>query len=131
MPRTPRRWRRRLRTGESTGLLVQQPERLQRLAEYLATVNLSASDTFPYELKTLKRVSGKGTRAVITTYKLPKQTDQPHDVMVDPDGGVYFTYFGDPLLGRLDPKTGEVHVVPDPDPEGEGRQGNAQPRAGP
>ena len=36
-----------LRTGEFTGLLVQQPERLQRLAEYLATVNLSASDTFP------------------------------------------------------------------------------------
>jgi virginiamycin B lyase len=97
-----------LRSGESTGLLVQQPERLQRLAEYLATVNLSASDTFSYDLKTLKRVSGKGTRAIITTYKLPKPTDQPHDVMVDPDGGVYFTYFGDPLLGRLDPKTGEV-----------------------
>src|SRR5882724_1501044 len=88
-----------LRTGESTGLLVQQPERLQRLADYLASVNLSESDSFGYELKTLKRISGKGTRAVITTYKLPKPTDQPHDVMVDPDGGVYFTYFGDPQLG--------------------------------
>jgi len=103
-----------MRTGESTGLLVQQPERLQRLAEYLASVNLSASETFPYELKTLKRVSGKATRAVITTYKLPKQTDQPHDVMVDPDGGVYFTYFGDPQLGRLDPKTGAVQSFPIP-----------------
>ena len=103
-----------LRTGESTGLLVQQPERLQRLAEYLASVNLSASDTFPYELKTLKRVSGKGTRAIITTYKLPRQTDQPHDVMGDPDGGIYFTYFGDPQLGRLDPKTGEVTSYPIP-----------------
>ena len=38
-----------MRTGESTGLLVQQPERLQRLAEYLASVNQSASDTFPYD----------------------------------------------------------------------------------
>ncbi len=103
-----------LRTGESTGLLVQQPERLQRLAEYLASVNLSASETFPYELKTLKRVSGKGTRAIITTYKLAKQTDQPHDVMGDPDGGIYFTYFGDPQLGRLDPKTGEVTSYPIP-----------------
>jgi virginiamycin B lyase len=103
-----------LRTGESTGLLVQQPERLQRLAEYLASVNLSASETFPYELKTLKRVSGKGTRAIVTTYKLPKQTDQPHDVMGDPDGGIYFTYFGDPQLGRLDPKTGEVTSYPIP-----------------
>jgi streptogramin lyase len=103
-----------MRTGESTGLLVQQPERLQRLAEYLASVNLSASETFPYELKTLKRVSGKGTRAVITTYKLAKQTDQPHDVMGDPDGGIYFTYFGDPQLGRLDPKTGEVTSYPIP-----------------
>ena len=80
-----------LRTGESTGLLVQQPERLQRLAEYLATVNLSASDGFPYELKTLKRVNGSAGRAIITTYKLPKATDQPHDVMGDPDGGIYFT----------------------------------------
>jgi streptogramin lyase len=103
-----------MRTGESTGLLVQQPERLQRLAEYLASVNLSNSETFPYPLKTLKRVSGKGTRAIITTYKLPKQTDQPHDVMGDPDGGIYFTYFGDPLLGRLDPKTGEVASYPIP-----------------
>lgn len=103
-----------LRSGEPTGLLVQQPERLKRLAEYLATVNLSASDTFTYDLKTLKRVSGKGTRAIVTTYKLPKQTDQPHDVMLDPDGGVYFTYFGDPLLGRLDPKTGEVASFPVP-----------------
>jgi virginiamycin B lyase len=103
-----------MRTGESTGLLVQQPERLQRLAEYLASVNLSASETFPYELKTLKRVSGKGTRAIMTTYKLPKQTDQPHDVMGDPDGGIYFTYFGDPQLGRLDPKTGQVTSYPIP-----------------
>jgi len=103
-----------MRTGESTGLLVQQPERLQRLAEYLASVNLSNSETLPYELKTLKRVSGKGTRAIITTYKLPKQTDQPHDVMGDPDGGIYFTYFGDPLLGRLDPRTGEVASYPIP-----------------
>ena len=103
-----------LRTGESTGLLVQQPERLQRLAEYLASVNLSASESFPYELKTLKRVSGRASRAIITTYKLPKQTDQPHDVMGDPDGGVYFTYFGDPQLGRLDPKTGEVTSYPIP-----------------
>jgi streptogramin lyase len=103
-----------MRTGESTGLLVQQPERLQRLAEYLASVNLSASETFPYDLKTLKRVSGKGTRAIMTTYKLAKQTDQPHDVMGDADGGVYFTYFGDPQLGRLDPKTGEVTSYPIP-----------------
>jgi virginiamycin B lyase len=103
-----------LRTGESTGLLVQQPERLQRLAEYLASVNLSASESFPYELKTLKRVSGRGSRAIITTYALPKRTDQPHDVMGDPDGGIYFTYFGDPQLGRLDPKTGEVTSYPIP-----------------
>src|SRR5262249_37552558 len=103
-----------MRTGESTGLLVQQPERLRRLAEYLASVNLSTAERFPYELKTLKRVSGNGTRAIITTYKLPKQTDQPHDVMGDPDGGIYFTYFGDPLLGRLDPKTGDVTAYPIP-----------------
>src|SRR6201999_3785705 len=90
-----------LRSGEATGLLVQQPERLKRLAEYLTTVNQSETETFPYDLKTLKRVSGRGTRAILTTYRLPRQTDQPHDVMGDPDGGIYFTYFGDPQLGRL------------------------------
>ncbi len=103
-----------MRSGESTGLLVQQPDRLRRLAEYLATVNLSESDGFPYELKSLKRVSGRGSRAIITTYALPKRTDQPHDVMGDADGGIYFTYFGDPLLGRLDPKSGEVKSFPVP-----------------
>jgi streptogramin lyase len=103
-----------MRTGESTGLLVQQPERLRRLAEYLASVNLSNAESFPYELKTLKRLSGRSARAVITTYKLPKQTDQPHDVMGDADGGIYFTYFGDPQLGRLDPKTGDVASYPIP-----------------
>jgi virginiamycin B lyase len=102
-----------LRQGEATGLLVQQPERLQRLAEYLASVNLSASETFGYELKPLKRVSGEA-RAIITTYALPKHTDQPHDVMVDADGSVYYTHFGDPLLGKLNPKTGEVTEYPIP-----------------
>ena len=48
--------------------------------------------------------------------------------MVDPDGGVYFTYFGDPLLGRLDPKTGAVTSYPGADPQGECRQGHAEPR---
>jgi virginiamycin B lyase len=103
-----------IRTGESTGLLVQQPERLRRLAEYLASVNLSNSESFPYALKTLTRLSGRSSRAVVTTYKLPKQTDQPHDVMGDADGGIYFTYFGDPKLGRLDPKTGDVESYPIP-----------------
>jgi hypothetical protein len=103
-----------MRTGESTGLLVQQPDRLKRLAAYLASVNLSDRETFPYPLKTLKRLSGRSSRAIITTYKLPKQTDQPHDVMGDPDGGIYFTYFGDPALGRLDPKTGDVASYPIP-----------------
>jgi virginiamycin B lyase len=103
-----------LRTGESTGLLVQQPDRLKRLADYLATVNLSDSEGFAYPLQTLKRISGRGTRAVVTTYALPNRTDQPHDVMGDPDGGIYFTYFGDPLLGRLDPATGAVKNWPVP-----------------
>jgi len=103
-----------LRTGESTGLLVQQPERLKRLAAYLASVNLSDRESFPYQLKTLRRVSGKSSRAIVTTYSLPKQTDQPHDVMGDADGGIYFTYFGDPALGRLDPGTGEVTSYPIP-----------------
>src|SRR2546427_1189572 len=54
-------------------------------AAYLATLNQSAG-AWSYELKTLPRVKGKGTRVVVTEYDLPRRPLMPHDVIVDRDG---------------------------------------------
>src|SRR5437016_1688270 len=82
------------------------PERFRKAAEYLATVNLSMVPRWEYELKTLPRVTGRGTRAIITEYDLPRPTIEPHDVILV-DGMVWYTNFGEQFLGKLDPKTGK------------------------
>jgi virginiamycin B lyase len=81
------------------------PERFRKLAEYLATINLS-SGKWEYELKTMPRVTGRAASVIITEYDLPRQTIEPHDVIVV-DGAVYYTNFGEQFLGKLDPKTGQ------------------------
>jgi virginiamycin B lyase len=90
---------------------------MQKLADYLASINLSQGDTFSYPLKTLPRVSGRGTRAIITEYALGNKIYQPHDVMVDTDGEVLYSHFADQLFGKLDPKTGEIHEYDLPTPK--------------
>ncbi len=84
------------------------------VAEYLASINLSQDETWTYPLKTFARPSGRATRVVITEYDLPRKQIQPHDVIVDRDGMVWFTHFGEQFLGKLDPKTGEVSQYPVP-----------------
>ena len=77
-------------------------------AEYLASVNLSARPTWNFDFKTLPRPSGAATRVVYTEYDLPRETIEPHDVVVDNSGIVWFSSFGEQNLGRLDPGTGKV-----------------------
>jgi streptogramin lyase len=77
-------------------------------AEYLSTVNLGEATKWSYELKTMPRPSGRATRVVYTEYDLPRQTIQPHDVILDAEGIAWYSSFGEQYLGRLDPKTGEV-----------------------
>lgn len=81
--------------------------------EYLASINHSAGPP-DYELQTLPRVSGPGTNVIITEYDLPRPDSQPHDVLVDSDGMVWYSDFGDQFLGRLDPETLEVIEYPVP-----------------
>ena len=82
------------------------PERFRRAAEYIATINLSQSPNWTYDLKTLPRVKGRGTKAIITEYDLPRQTIEPHDVILV-NGTIWYSNFGEQYLGRLDPKTGK------------------------
>src|SRR5262249_15284787 len=83
-------------------------------AEWLATINLSSGPTWQYPLKTLPRPTGRGTRAIITEYDLPEVRIQPHDVMLDRAGDVWYSDFGQMFLGRMDPKTGKVTQYPIP-----------------
>ena len=87
---------------------------VQATAEWLASVNLSSSPTWEYPLKTLPRSKGKATRVIITEYDLPRQTIEPHDVIVDADGMVWYSDFGEQFLGKMDPKTGKVTEYPIP-----------------
>ena len=85
------------------------------LAEYLATINLSKGPQWDYALKTLPRPTGRATRVVITEYDLGRETIEPHDVIVDNSGIAWYSSFGEPFLGRLDPKTGKVTEFPLPE----------------
>ena len=44
--------------------------------------------------------------AIITEYDLPRQTIEPHDVIMV-NGTIWYSNFGEQYLGRLDPKTGK------------------------
>ena len=77
-------------------------------AEYLASVNLSSRPTWNFDFKTLPRPTGAATRVIYTEYDLPRETIEPHDVIVDDRGMVWFSSFGEQNLGRLDPRTGKV-----------------------
>jgi streptogramin lyase len=82
------------------------PERFRKVAEYLATINLSSGMKHEFELKTLPRVKGRGTNVIITEYDLPRPTIEPHDVIIV-NGEAWYTNFGEQFLGKLDPKTGK------------------------
>jgi virginiamycin B lyase len=77
-------------------------------AEWLASINLSQHETWNYPLSIMPRVSGKSTRVIITEYDLPNRVIQPHDVVLDREGMVWYSDFGQMLLGKMDPKTARV-----------------------
>ena len=98
----------------NTDQLAQQQASRKKQADYLASLNLSAVEQWPYSLKFSPRPTGKATQVVITEYDLPQRTRQPHDVVVDPDGFVWYASFGEPVLGRPDPRTGKTKEYPLP-----------------
>ncbi|MBV9237800.1 MAG: carboxypeptidase regulatory-like domain-containing protein [Xanthobacteraceae bacterium] len=115
--------------GYYPGAWPEQPQRLvgdarrpalpagreKEFADYLASINLSKVATHPYPLKTFARPTGRATRVIITEYDLPRKIIQPHDVIVDNDGMVWFSHFGEQFLSKLDPKTGAVTDFPIPE----------------
>ncbi|MGD0965627.1 MAG: carboxypeptidase regulatory-like domain-containing protein [Candidatus Acidiferrales bacterium] len=77
------------------------------LAEYLATLNLSGGrTTWPYELKTLPRPTGKATRVIITQYDMPRPDTVAHDLDLDSTGTIWYTDESRMFFGKMNPKTG-------------------------
>jgi virginiamycin B lyase len=85
----------------------------EALGAYIASINLSSGETWPYQLKTQPRPTGKSTQAIITTYDLPDDA-APHDTMLDKAGNVWFSDFQHQFISKLDPKTGKVTRYPVP-----------------
>jgi virginiamycin B lyase len=88
--------------------------RWDAMSAWLASVNMSTSDTRAYELKTLPRPKGAATKVIYTEYDLPRKETQPHDVIVDQDGMVWYSDFSNMFAGVLDPKTGKATDIPIP-----------------
>jgi streptogramin lyase len=81
-------------------------------AEYLASINLSEVSQWEYPLKTLARPKGRATRVIVTEYDLPRPTTEPHDVIVDAQGAVWYSDFGELFISRFDPKTLKLTEYP-------------------
>ena len=90
----------------------------QKSAEWLASINLSRQDTWSWQPKTVPRLTGKSTHVIITEYDLPNQLIEPHDVVLDREGKVWYSDFGQMFIGEMDPKTGAVtqHAIPETKP---------------
>jgi streptogramin lyase len=86
----------------------------RKTAEWLASINLSQQETWAFPLKTLPRLTGKSAHVIITEYDLPNPLIQPHDVVLDREGNVWYSDFGQMFLGKMDPKTGKVTQYPIP-----------------
>jgi streptogramin lyase len=98
--------------GDARRALGQGPG-MKATAEYLASINLS-HETWSYQLKTLPRLTGRANRVIITEYDLPRRLVQPHDVVVDEQGMIWFSHFAEQFLGKMDPRTGQVWEYPIP-----------------
>jgi streptogramin lyase len=85
-----------------------QQQAWRRQADYLSRVNLSAGSQWTYPFKLLPRPKENATRVIYTEYDLPARTRQPHDVIVDSHGMVWYASFGESILGKLDPRTGKI-----------------------
>lgn len=88
---------------------------IKKVADWLASVNLSQRDEWDWQLKTMPRLTGKSTKVVITEYDMPERHIQPHDVILDKDGNAWYSDFGQLVLGHLDTKTGKVTQHPTPE----------------
>ena len=80
----------------------------REMAEFLATINLYNRKTWEYPLQAFPRLKGNSTHVIYTEYDLPRKLIQPHDVISDRLGRVWYSSFGEQTIGLLDTKNGAV-----------------------
>ena len=97
-----------------SGNAVRNIGKAPEIAQWLASINLSQQDTWSWPLKTLPRLTGRSSHVIITEYDLPNKLIEPHDVVLDREGNVWYSDFGEMFLGEMDPKTGKVTQYPIP-----------------
>ncbi|MBZ5576659.1 MAG: carboxypeptidase regulatory-like domain-containing protein [Acidobacteriia bacterium] len=102
------------RVGGGEDPLEQRLESWRRQAQYLSTVNLSATDRWKYSFHFHPRPKGRATEVIYTEYDLPQRTRQPHDVVVDSEGMAWYASFGEQILGKIDTRTGKATEYPIP-----------------
>src|SRR3989441_10898634 len=76
------------------------------LLKFLARVRGPQSE-FP-AMKPFPRPRRAATRVIFTEYELPRFDVRVHDVAGDADGNIWDTSNRSPIIGKLDPRTGEV-----------------------
>jgi virginiamycin B lyase len=82
--------------------------------KYLASINLSSKPQHNFELKTMPRPRGADTKVIVTEYDLPRSDSQTHEAVSDAEGMVWYSDFTEAIVGRLNPRTGEVKEWKDP-----------------
>jgi streptogramin lyase len=90
-------------TNPRTPTLTDEAE---TLVKFLTRVRGPDSPTPP--IVPFNRPKGPATRAIITEYELPWTLVNIHDVHGDAQGHIYFNINRSPLIGRLDPQTGQI-----------------------
>jgi streptogramin lyase len=76
------------------------------MATLIAGANLSGGRTkHAYELKVLPRPKGIATKALVTTWEIPRKDAVAHDAVVDSKGRVWYNEENSWVVGMLDPKT--------------------------
>src|SRR5258705_2987907 len=79
-------------------------EQSKPAANWLYGVSLANPDRQEYDFKTLPRPKGAATKVIITEYELPRKESQPHDVIVDTDGQVWYSDFAKQFVGVMNQK---------------------------
>ena len=83
------------------------------IASLPGTIDTLAHEWYDFASK----YDADGMRLIVPP-DLPRETIEPHDVILDKDGMAWYSNFGEQNLGRLDPKTGKVteYQVPEHKP---------------
>ena len=87
----------------------------EAVANYLSTLNMGGDRSkLNYSFNPRPRPKGKATEVMVTEYDLPRPGAEPHDAIIDAQGMIWYDDFAQPVIGRLNPKTGETKEWPLP-----------------